>query len=127
MRLRLKDMRRDAELYARQGDKILLIWLARTGRLDRRLQRLVADILDGTLKLKRGRPRTIVKKEVRTMEIGDYVRALPPHMTWKERRECAAKKFKVSEGTVRSALKQSANYAPLGDLGARYRHDRSCK
>ena len=121
--LRLRDLRRDAELHARQGDKTLLIWLARKGGLDRRLQLLVADFLDGTLRPKPGRPPTI-RKEMRAIAIRDFALGdLPGNMVLKARVERAAKKFKVSERTVYSALERPS----LADIGARYRRARPCK
>jgi hypothetical protein len=123
--LRLRDLRRDAELDARQGDKTLLICLARKGGLDRRLQRLVADILDGTLKRKPGRPRT-VEKEIRAERIREFAwAALPGNMAFKARvhdtvEGLKAQGVKVSKRTVYSALEQPVDYVSLADIGARY-------
>ena len=123
--LRLRDLRRDAELHARQGDKTLLIWLARKGGLDRRLQRLVADILDGTLKRKPGRPRTS-EKEIVAERIREFAwAALPGNMAFKARVDdtvdgLKAQGVKVSKRTVYSALEQPPDYVSLADIGARY-------
>jgi hypothetical protein len=117
-------MRRDAEQYARQGDPTLLIRLGRNGGWDRRLQQLAADLLDGKLK---PRHRTIIKQEMRAMAIRDFAWALPWNMALKDRVGRTAERFKVSTRTVYAALKQPADWAPLSELGARYRRPRSCK
>ena len=123
--LRLRDLRRDAELDARQGNRTLLIWLARKGGLDRRLQRLVADFLDGTLRPKPGRPPTI-RKEMRAIAIRDFALGdLPGNMVLKARVDdtvdgLKAQGVKVSKRTVYSALEQPPDYVSLADIGARY-------
>lgn len=118
-------IRRDAEKHAKRGDYGLLIWLARKGRLDRRLQQLVADIFKGERKRPRGRSPNFIKKEMQREAIRELAWGLPP-MSPKAKVSLVAEKLDVSASTVRSALRPPKGYVSLADLGARYRRPRPC-
>jgi hypothetical protein len=106
--MNFKDMCRDALRNAEQGDYRLLIFVARAGRLDRLLQRFVANIFE-TKKFhrKRGRPPDSIKKYA----IRDYVQTLRQSMAEKPAVSIAAEKFGLTEAAVRAALKSTSKTA----------------
>jgi hypothetical protein len=69
----LKTFNDRAEALAKRGDFQLLIVNARLGRLTKSQQRLVADILVGDLRPRKGNPASIVQTGDRRMEIGNCV------------------------------------------------------
>jgi hypothetical protein len=115
-------MRRDAANHAKQGDYTLLFWLARKGRLDRRLQQLVADIFGTKRKRKRGRSPDLVKKDMQREAIRNEMLG----RVGKKDNIVAdvAKDLGIGKRTVYAALKQPEGYVALADLGAGYRRAR---
>jgi hypothetical protein len=96
-----------AEDTAKQGDFRLLARLVRNGsRLSGNQQNLIADILDGKIKRRRGKPVDLVALEKKYISIGNHV--LDLQQTGLRRKAAvalAAEKFETSERTVAKALK----------------------
>jgi hypothetical protein len=92
---------------AEQGDFRLLASLVRDGSdLSKHERELVADILEGKLKRRAGKPVDLVALQSKYIRIGDHV--LDLQQTGLRRKAAvalAAEKFKTSERTVRKALK----------------------
>jgi hypothetical protein len=92
---------------AEQGDFRLLARLVRDGfELSSRQRKLVADILEGKLKRRAGKPVDLRVLCSRYVRIGDHV--LDLQQTGLKRKAAvslAAEEFKTSERTVRTALK----------------------
>jgi hypothetical protein len=107
-----------AEADARRGDYQSLIANARIGRLTKSQQRLVADILENSVKRRWGNPpNNIIKTGDRRMKIGDHVLDLERSgMVTKAAVSRTIEDLEVSERTVWAARKFAIGYYKIERL-----------
>jgi hypothetical protein len=106
-----------AEADARRGDYQSLIANARIGRLTKSQQRLVADILENSVKRRWGNPPNIIKTGDRRMKIGDHVLDLERSgMVTKAAVSRTIEDLEVSERTVWAARKFAIGYYKIERL-----------